>query len=151
VPLAGWGSRFGAVLLDGLVILAAAIVLFAPGIVALVAGADAFGIILLILGGIAYLVVAVMYGAYFTARDGDRNGQTLGKQWVGIRAVRDNGQPFDIGSGLMREFVIKNLLFWTVGSWFLYIPPLLDSLWPLWDDQNRALHDMIASTHVVRA
>jgi uncharacterized RDD family membrane protein YckC len=139
------------VLLDGLVICGLAIALFAPGIVALVADAEVFGIILLILGGIACLVVTVMYGAYLDARPGERNGQTLGKQWVGIRAVRDNGQPFDIGSGLMREFVVKGLLFWTVGSWFLYIPPLLDSLWPLWDDQNRALHDMIASTHVVRA
>jgi uncharacterized RDD family membrane protein YckC len=27
---------------------------------------------------------------------------------------------------------------------------LLDYLWPLWDRENRALHDMIARTHVVR-
>jgi hypothetical protein len=28
---------------------------------------------------------------------------------------------------------------------------LLDVLWPLWDDQDRALHDMVVSTHVIRA
>jgi uncharacterized RDD family membrane protein YckC len=150
VPLASWGSRAGALLLDVLVVIGIAIVLFVPGGIALGAGADAVGIVLLVLGGIGYLVVAVMYGAYFMARPGERNGQTLGKQWVGIRVVRDNGQPYDIGSGLMREFVIKNLLFGWLGGFFLYIPTLLDYLWPLWEDQNRALHDLIASSHVVR-
>ena len=53
-------------------------------------------------------------------------------------------------SALMREFVIKGLLFGTVGGWFLGIPTLLDYLWPLWDDENRCLHDMVAKTHVVR-
>jgi uncharacterized RDD family membrane protein YckC len=27
---------------------------------------------------------------------------------------------------------------------------LLDSLWPLWDDKNQALHDKAARTNVVR-
>ena len=59
-----------------------------------------------------------------------------GKQIVGIRVIRDNGQPFDIGHGILREFVVKGLLFGWVGSFFLYIPTLLDYLWPLWDDQR---------------
>ena len=33
---------------------------------------------------------------------------------------------------------------------FFFIPTLLDWLWPLWDDENRALHDMLVSSHVVR-
>ena len=32
-----------------------------------------------------------------------------------------------------------------------FIPWFLDIFWPLWDDENRALHDMVVSTHVVRA
>ena len=28
---------------------------------------------------------------------------------------------------------------------------LLDDLWPLWEDENKPLHDMIVKTHVVRA
>jgi len=28
---------------------------------------------------------------------------------------------------------------------------LVDGLWPLWDAQNRAIHDMLAATRVVRA
>jgi uncharacterized RDD family membrane protein YckC len=30
------------------------------------------------------------------------------------------------------------------------LPWLLDNLWPLWDGENRAIHDMIVSTHVVK-
>ena len=26
---------------------------------------------------------------------------------------------------------------------------LIDYLWPLWDGENRCLHDMVVSTHVV--
>ncbi|MGH3995362.1 MAG: RDD family protein, partial [Pseudonocardiaceae bacterium] len=91
------------------------------------------------------------YAPLLMARQGERNGQTWGKQIVGIRAVRDNGQPFELGFGFLREFVVKNLLFVGVGGFFLYIPTIVDWLWPLWDDQNRCLHDMVVSTHVVRA
>ena len=33
----------------------------------------------------------------------------------------------------------------------LYLGTLLNYLWPLWDKENRPLHDMAASTRVVRA
>jgi uncharacterized RDD family membrane protein YckC len=150
-PLASWGSRAGALLLDVLVILGVSIVLFAPGGIILGLGPEALGIVLLALGGLGYVAMVVLYPAYFMQREGLRNGQTLGKQWVGIRVVRDTGEPFGMGWGLLREFLVKNLLFAWVGGLFFSIPTLLDYLWPLWDDQNRALHDMVASTHVVRA
>jgi uncharacterized RDD family membrane protein YckC len=151
-PLASWGSRVGATLLDGLVLFIAVIALAAPGVICLVAGAKVAGIVLLILGGLAYAVIYVLYGAYLMNRPGERNGQTLGKQWVGIRVVRDTTEPFGFGQALLREFVVKIMLFgWVGGSFFLAIPSLLDHLWPLWEDENRALHDLIVKTHVVRA
>ena len=55
------------------------------------------------------------------------------------------------GWALLRQFVVIGLLFGAIGSLFFSIPILLDYLWPLWDESNRALHDMIVSTHVVRA
>ena len=33
----------------------------------------------------------------------------------------------------------------------LWLVSLLDDLWPLWDRENRAIHDMLAGTRVVRA
>ena len=150
-PLAGWGARAGARLLDGLVIVVALGVLTAPGVLLLVADQTVAGIVLLVLAAFGYIAIYVFYGAYFMKRQGERNGQTLGKQWVGIRVVRDNGQPFDLGSGILREFVVKELLFGWVGGWFAGIPWLVDVLWPLWEDENRALHDLIVKSHVVRA
>jgi uncharacterized RDD family membrane protein YckC len=141
----------GAALLDGLVLLVASLALFAPGVILLIADVNAPGIVLLILGGLAYVVMYIFYGAYFMNREGERNGQTLGKQWVGIRVVRDNGRPFDFGTGLLREFVVKQLLFGWLGSAFFGLPALADVFWPLWEDENRALHDLIVKSHVVSA
>ena len=80
-----------------------------------------------------------------------RNGQSIGKQIVGIRVIRDGGEPMNYGWALLRQFVVIVLLFGVLGSLFFSIPILLDYLWPLWDESNRTLHDMIVSTHVVRA
>lgn len=142
----------GATVLDAVVLLILAVVLIAPGVVlTVVSDGGALGIVLLIVGVLAFFVVSLLYAPFFMQRDGERNGQTLGKQWVGIRVVRVDGQPFGWGAALLRELAIKQLLFGVVGGFFLSIPTLLDWLWPLWDDENRALHDMVASTRVVRA
>jgi uncharacterized RDD family membrane protein YckC len=150
-PLASWGSRVGATLLDGLVQTVVIGLMFVPGVLALIADATVIGIILLVLAFFGYLAVYVLYGAWFMRREGERNGQTLGKQWLGIRVVRDDGRPYDLGSGLLREFAVKQLLFGVVGSAFAGIPWFVDNLWPLWEDENRALHDLIVKSHVVKA
>jgi uncharacterized RDD family membrane protein YckC len=142
--LATWGSRVGATLLDG-VFLAAA---FVAPIALLGSGANAAGGVLLVA---AFAWAYLGYAPVFMMREGAHNGQTPGKQIVGIRVVREGGEPFNYGYALLRELGIKTLLFGLVGSFFVYIPILLDYLWPLWDEQNRALHDMVAATRVVQA
>jgi uncharacterized RDD family membrane protein YckC len=149
-PLAGWGTRVGATLLDSL-ILTIPVVILSIIIVAVAAGSDSGAIVTGILGLLAFLIVALFYAPVLMARDGAHNGQTWGKQIVDIRVVRDTGQPFDLGSGFVREFAVKGLLLGVLGSAFAGIPVLIDWLWPLWDDQNRTLHDMIVKTHVMRA
>ena len=114
------------------------------------AGSDIGAVVTGLIGFFAYVLAVLFYAPLLMARDGERNGQTLGKQIVSIRVTRDNGQPFDLGSAMVREVVVKSLLFGVVGSFFAGIPTLVDYLWPLWDDQNRALHDMVVSTHVMR-
>ena len=163
VQLASWGSRVGATLLDALVLTVAMLVLIAPGVLVLsLTDITALGVVLTILGAVAALVVALLYAAYFMKRPGTQNGQTLGKQWVGIRVVFDDGKQFGWGRGLLRETVIKQILLGVASSlasavtFFLlglggFVPSLLDYLWPLWDDENRAVHDMIVNTRVIRA
>jgi len=156
--LASWGSRLGAHLIDSLVILVPAVILF----IVLVAGsfglsgnnedvaagaAIGASILWLLLVAVIYL----FYAPLLMRRSGSRNGQTWGKQLLNIRVVRDNGEPYAFGSAALREVVLKFLAVSIASSIIPLIPFLLDYLWPLWDDQNRALHDMVASSHVVRA
>ena len=59
--------------------------------------------------------------------------------------------PFGFGAAVLREVVLKQLAVGIASSIIPFIPWFLDYFWPLWDDQNRALHDMGASTHVIKA
>jgi uncharacterized RDD family membrane protein YckC len=149
-PLASWGSRVGATLIDWLILLVPAVVLTVI-VVAIAAGSDTGAIVTGILGFLAYLVALFVYAPVLMARAGAGNGQTWGKQMLGIRVVRDNGQPMSFGWAALREIAVKGLVVGIASSIIPIIPWLLDSLWPLWDDENRALHDMVVSTHVVRA
>jgi uncharacterized RDD family membrane protein YckC len=146
-PLASWGSRVGATLLDWLILLIPVTLL----VVVIALNSTGGGIVTGILSGLAYLVAVLFYAPVLLGREGEHNGQTFGKQIVGIRVIRNSGEPIDIGFGFLREFLVKGLLFGFVGSFFFSIPTILDYLWPLWDDENRCLHDMVVSTHVIRA
>ena len=150
-PLASWGSRFGAQLIDWLVLLIPAAILLAVLIGGLDANSSAWTVVSTsILSFLVWSAVLLLYAPLLMIRQGERNGQTLGKQLVGIRVVRDSGQPFGFWWAVLREVVLKNLAVGIAATIIPVIPWLLDNLWPLWDDENRALHDMAASTHVIR-
>ena len=151
--LASWGARVGAALLDVLVVLLAVIVAAGiPGVLgAVLVSADsgiaiALGVLLIIVAIVIYIAVALFYAPYWMNKT---NGQTIGKAALNIRVVRTDGQPVTFGFACLRELAIKSLLINGLGSVLLYIPPLLNALWPLWDEENRAWHDMLANTRVV--
>ena len=50
----------------------------------------------------------------------------------------------------MREVLVKTLLFGFIGTITIGIASLVDVLWPLWDDENRALHDFVVDTRTVK-
>ena len=155
VPLADYGPRVGAALIDGLIVGVAGTIIYWVIVGAAGAtGSDAAVIVTLFVGWLAYLAVLAAYTIFTMNRPGERNGQTLGKQVVDIRVVKEDGSPMDPGKIAMREVVIRGLLFGgisTITFGFGGIIYLLDVLWPLWDDQRRALHDMMAKTRVVKA
>jgi uncharacterized RDD family membrane protein YckC len=120
-------------------------------VIGLAAGSDTGAIVTLILGFLAYLVAAFLYAPLLMAREGEGNGQTWGKQALGIRVIRDNGERMSFGWAALREIAVKGFAVGVTSSIIPIIPWFLDFFWPLWDDENRALHDMIVSTHVVHA
>jgi len=70
---------------------------------------------------------------------------------MGIRVVRADGRPTDFWWSALRESVLKTLVFGGLASGATFgLAWLADVLWPLWDDQNRALHDIIVDSRVVR-
>jgi uncharacterized RDD family membrane protein YckC len=151
--LSGWGRRAGAQIIDWIVILAI-VIAFSVVIVALVgddpatddtnttAGDDLatfFGIMLF------FIAAAALYAPTWMAFT---NGSTLGKKIFGIRVVRASGEKVGFGYAFVREVLVKGLLFGWLGLW-LFLPWLLNYLWPLWDSENRAGHDFVARSRVV--
>jgi hypothetical protein len=51
---------------------------------------------------------------------------------------------------MLREVGVKALLFGIAGSVTAGLANLADVLWPLWDDENRALHDFVVNSRVVQ-
>lgn len=156
--LAGWWPRVWATLIDGLILAVPAVLTFlliVGGALGLSEADEDVAVGAAILATLGWLlvmaVVVMLYAPLLMARQGPHNGQTLGKQVLGIRVVRDSGEPFTFGSAALREAAVKFLALAIAGSIIPLVPYLLNYLWPLWDDQNRALHDMIVSTHVVKA
>jgi uncharacterized RDD family membrane protein YckC len=157
--LSGWWRRVGAAALDTVVILVPVVV------VAVVTGgyritrSPQSGRLVAHVS-VAYVVAnAVLWLVYVTVclcRSGDHNGQTLGKEVLGITVVRNDRQPIALGTVAIREVLCKSApsyvasVLGPVGV-VLVLAVCLDYLWPLWDPENRALHDHVAKTRVVRA
>jgi uncharacterized RDD family membrane protein YckC len=154
--LASWWSRVGAQLIDAILIGVVAtlviVILVAIGASGFLANdtAGVVGVIVTsLIGGLLVLAIVVVYAPLMMSRT---DGQTLGRMATGIRVVRADGKPMDFGYAMLREVVVKWLLFNVVGgsvtfglAWFV------DVLWPLWDEENRALHDMVVNSRVIRA
>jgi uncharacterized RDD family membrane protein YckC len=143
--LAAWWPRVGATLLDMVVVtvITFATLLMGANVGALAGGDDD-------LGAAVWLISAfVACSAYFCltmCRSGEHNGQTYGKQAMDIRVVRDDGRPVGFGLTFAREVGVKFVLGKLVT---LGLFTIVDSLWPLGERENRALHDLFVKTHVV--
>lgn len=152
--LAGWWSRVGAALIDGVIIGVGGLVLLvaitAPFSIGFFANDDV-GIVSIVVGLLfATLCVTIVAFLYAPAMMARTNGQTLGRIVLGIRVVRAKGQPMTFGFAMLREVAVKALLFGIASSLTFGLSSLLDVLWPLWDEENRALHDFIVDTRVIR-
>jgi uncharacterized RDD family membrane protein YckC len=150
--LAEWWRRAAAAIIDGVIVTVVALILLVPfalvglsidtdgGAVAFVAGLLVFVLLL--------VIASFLYAPVLMART---NGQTIGKMAVDIRVVRANGRTMEFGWAFLREVVVKTLVFGALSSFTFGLASLLDWLWPLWDSENRALHDLMVDTRVIRA
>jgi uncharacterized RDD family membrane protein YckC len=152
--LAEWWRRAVAAIIDGLIVAAISAVVLAIlgailfGALSLDTGGGAVGAFLAILFAIFGLAIAgFLYAPILMART---NGQTWGKQAMGCRVVRGDGRRIDFLWAAYREVLVKTVLLGIVASFTAGIAYLVNYLWPLFDDRNRALHDIVVDSRVVK-
>ncbi len=149
---AGWFTRVGASLIDGLITTATLIPLFLAVVVlaqdtttttnpdgttsSSYTGDIALPLILMIISGLLYIGVFVWN---VCIRQG-RTGATVGKSVLAIRLVNSDLQPIGAGWAFLRSLL-------HVVDGFCYI----GYLWPIWDPQKQTFADKIMSTYVIQA
>jgi uncharacterized RDD family membrane protein YckC len=124
-PRAGFWQRFGALILDGLVLLVPTII-----VVAILGN-----------GGAANLITTLIGIAYYVTLEGGATGQTLGKKALGIRVYdfRGGGGPIGYGRAFVRYLV----------RIISAIPLFLGYFWMLWDKEKQCWQDKAAGSVVV--
>jgi len=121
-PRAGFWQRFGAALLDGIIIGLIDVILRAAFKTA---------------GSLIGVAIAI---AYFTVLEGGPRGMTLGKQALGIRVIDvDTGGPIGYGRAFVRY----------IGRILSTLVIFLGYLWMLWDKERQCWHDKLAGDYVV--
>src|SRR3954454_3429753 len=127
---AGWWNRVGATIADNLLIAIPTWIVI--GVIGIADFGSLGGNAIIALVGLVYAVLMLTY----------HHGQTIGKGSTSIRFLAEDNEPVGAGRAFGRE-LLKVVFAFTV---IIY---LIDVLWPLWQSENRALHDLAAATRVV--
>ena len=147
VELAGRGQRFGAAMLDGLIVL---VVFVAPLFIGIsfesIQASDYANAFSSVGMGLAGLGTLVLLG--ITAYLVHKNGQTIGKKVVGIKVVRTDFSRASLG----RIFWLRNFVNGIPGviPYLGNVYGLVDHLF-IFSDRRQCVHDKIADTIVVKA
>lgn len=134
-PLAHWGLRVGATLLDGLIIAGPMYALLFIGIaMSDDASSSAPGIVL----AIGYLYALGM-GIFQLYKEG-ATGQTIGKKVLGISVRREaDGNVLGFGMAFVRK----------LAHFLDSVSCYIGYLWPLWDEKKQTFADKVCSTVVI--
>jgi uncharacterized RDD family membrane protein YckC len=154
MPYAGWWLRFGAYLLDALILgVPGGIINWIArssvptelatcrrfdGRLAVCEQPTGTGLAIIILVGLGLGVAGIAYFVYFHGK----TGQTIGKRACGIKVVdRATGRPIGTGRAIGRYFA----------AILSAIPCALGYLWAAWDKDKQTWHDKMVNTVVIQA
>jgi uncharacterized RDD family membrane protein YckC len=149
--LAEWWRRAVATLIDGVIVGALTLAILAVmGVGFFANGTIGAGevIVGLLVGTIVFAGLALLYAPLVMDRT---DGQTLGKMMAGCRVVRTDGKRVEFWWAALREVVVKGLLVGIASAITGGIAWFVDVLWPIPDPENRALHDYVVDSRVVKA
>jgi uncharacterized RDD family membrane protein YckC len=144
---AQWADRVVGFLIDMLLVGAGMGVLYAVvgSALALMAGAGsniAGGMccMMIVLFPLSSLLVGLFNGVYLVAQ----RGSSIGQGVMNLKVVDINGNLLTTGTALIRLLARVGL------SFVPMVGPLLDLLWPLWDDKHQTLHDKAVGSYVLK-
>jgi uncharacterized RDD family membrane protein YckC len=149
--LAGRGTRLGAAIVDGLVLV---VMVYVPLIISIKMSGHPllvnahFNYSALINSMILLPLIGLIAFAWLNILFVSRNGQSIAKKLMGIKVVRSDGSKASLG----RIFWLRNVVNIVIG-----VIPLLGSLYGLVDSllifgaPRQCVHDKIADTIVVNA
>ncbi len=138
--LADPGSRLVAKIVDNLSLMAVLL----PGFLVMVSMVSVDEDLAL-LGGALGVLLGLVAWCGWTLKLLAENGQTIGKRMLGVKIVNDDGSPVPVGKVVFIRFAATQLL-------VSFIPffGLIDVLF-IFRADRRCIHDMMASTKVVKA
>lgn len=146
--LSGWWRRAAAMVIDSVMITGtSSAILWAVGFdLGEYWGEDSSLLIMSRATDLLFLIAdAALAGVYYVLTMVAWDGRTVGKRASRIRVIRTDGAPMDASTVLKRQILLQYVAFGLV--------PLLciaDYLWPLRDRENRAVHDVLIRTRVIR-
>jgi uncharacterized RDD family membrane protein YckC len=163
-PLASWGRRFGAWIIDGILIAIVSWVLIGllipeytamiDRMVTAIENNDSNAVTTIVtdnvgtivkVGLLSYVVMTIYTIAFWTT-----TAQTIGKMLFRISVRRvDRPGPLDLATAVRRRLLQLASVIPLLSN--VYFPFIMgaDALWPLWDAKRQTLHDKIASTQVI--
>jgi uncharacterized RDD family membrane protein YckC len=125
-------------IVDGLIIAVGMGVLFLAAGALLGALVHGLCCVMLLIFPLATFGVGLYNSVYLIAQRGFSIGQGL----VKIKVVDQNGNLLTMGTAAIRLLV-------RVAISFVPVLPILDMLWPLWDERRQTLHDKAVNCYVV--
>ncbi|MER7663618.1 RDD family protein [Streptomyces sp. NPDC096193] len=135
-PLAHWGLRVGAYLLDALIIVGP---MYALGFIDLAGSDDPANA-----GPGPFFAIGLVYAigmGFFQLFKEGKTGQTIGKKVAGISLLREaDGSPLGFGMAFVRK----------LAHFLDSIACYIGWLWPLWDAKKQTFADKVCNTVVVK-
>jgi len=140
IPVIGFGRRFAATLIDGLILLVGTFMLsLAVGLIGVFANLYTVDkpIPVNALITLSGLILSLLY--YVVAWS--KSGQTIAKSVFGIKVVGTDGQPLSVSKALLRYlgYIISAVIL------------SLGFLWIAFDKKRQGWHDKIASSYAIDA
>ncbi len=135
IQLADRGTRLGAALLDGLILV---VMVYLPFMLSVAVGGKGSWIGLVVAG------IGLIVWLFFTVKFLGENGQSIGKKACKIKILRKDGSEVSISRVIIGRNVVNGLL--GIIPLYGFIDPLF-----IFGNARRCVHDYIADTIVIKA